>query len=490
MADELKPLSGLSAVPELKDDGSNWFDFHRRLEEVLTMNGYASTMKASEEPVKPPLPVRPADDAAPVEKTAYKAASEAYPDRLLKYKEKLALWDEKSIRACMAIRSKCGFNNVKKIESMKRAYQMIEKLHSGREMGSGRLIELTTRFYALHLADCESVADFSGQLQQINYSLKDLHPTTAFSDTQLVLRFLQGLGSGYDIWIQTLTQTTKFIATDDSPAITFDSVIQKAYDEEKRQSSNISGTNTALLAHSRSNQSSPSKSRRSSCTWCKKTNHPPDECFIKYPHKKAAWDEKKRAAAKKRKAENGDGKGDTKKAKGDSDSGSTSANSGETAMVMIPKDAMLIAIDDQVSGALAPPPTEDQAFSAPANTPLVNDWIVDTGCTNHATGTLGHFSSIKYGDLGNCGGIGGSVRFKGVGTVIIPVPGPNGETFNLHLSDVKYCPDMGPFNLISVSQLFKKTTPVLTKNSISWYVGKLKVNASAKQGLWILDRAQ
>jgi hypothetical protein len=39
MTDELKPLSGMSAVPELKDDGSNWFDFHRRLEEVLTMNG-------------------------------------------------------------------------------------------------------------------------------------------------------------------------------------------------------------------------------------------------------------------------------------------------------------------------------------------------------------------------------------------------------------------------------------------------------------------
>jgi hypothetical protein len=60
---------------------------------------------------------------------------------------------------------------------------MIEKLKSGREMGSGRLIELTTRFYALHLADCESVADFSGQLQQINHGLTDLHPSTAFSET-------------------------------------------------------------------------------------------------------------------------------------------------------------------------------------------------------------------------------------------------------------------------------------------------------------------
>jgi hypothetical protein len=187
----------------------------------------------------------------------------------------------------MAIRSKCGFNNVKKIGDMTRAYKIIEKLKAGHEMGSGRLIELTTKFYALHLADYESVADFSGQLQQINHGLTNLHLSTAFSETQLVLRFLQGLGSGYDTWIQTLTQTVKFIATADTPAISFKSVCQKAYDKEKRQASNISSANTALLAHSRLNNS-PSKPRRSPCPWCKKTNHPPNECFIKYPHKKAA----------------------------------------------------------------------------------------------------------------------------------------------------------------------------------------------------------
>jgi hypothetical protein len=242
----------------------------------------------------------------------------------------------------MAIRSKCAFNNVKKIDGMTRAYQMVDKLKSGREMGSGRLIELTTRFYALHLTDCESVADFSGQLQQINHGLTDLHPSTAFSETQLVLRFLQGLGSGYDTWIQTLTQTVKFIATADTPAITFESVIQKAYDEEKRQASNISGANTALLAHSRLNNSS--KPRRSPCPWCKKTNHPPDGCFIKYPHLKAAWDEKKRAA-KKRKAE-ADSKGDTKKAKTDSGPSPTDQGETATAVVMVSSDLMCIAIDN------------------------------------------------------------------------------------------------------------------------------------------------
>ena len=76
------------------------------------------------------------------------------------------------------------------------------------------------------------------------------------------------------------------------------------------------------------------------------------------------------------------------------------------------------------------------------------------------------------------------MRFKGIKIITIPILGLNSEMVNLHLTNVKYCLAMGPFNLISVSQLFKKkASPVLTKDSISWYIGKLKVNASAKHGL-------
>jgi hypothetical protein len=51
MADKLKPLSSISVVPDLKDDGSNWFDFYRRLEEVLMINRYASIIKRAREPI-------------------------------------------------------------------------------------------------------------------------------------------------------------------------------------------------------------------------------------------------------------------------------------------------------------------------------------------------------------------------------------------------------------------------------------------------------
>ena len=67
---------------------------------------------------------------------------------------------------------------------------MVKKLKAGHKMGSSQLIKLITKFYALYLADYDSIADFSSQLQQINYSLIDLYPLTTFSKTQLVLWFL------------------------------------------------------------------------------------------------------------------------------------------------------------------------------------------------------------------------------------------------------------------------------------------------------------
>jgi hypothetical protein len=63
---------------------------------------------------------------------------------------------------------------------------------------------------------------------------------------------------------------------------------------------------------------------------------------------------------------------------------------------------------------------------------------------------VGHFFSITYSDYGNYGGIGGSVRFKSIKMVTILIPGPNSKTINFHLTDIKYCPAIGPFNLILV----------------------------------------
>jgi hypothetical protein len=209
MSSDENKFNGLSLglIPQLRDDGSNWWDFYRRLEETLTMSGFADTMQQDNEPYCPYPPVEPLTEAPQAQHTAYTAKRAEWILEKALYDKKIAIWSEKQARACMAVRSKCEYNNYQKIKSKDRVFQMLDVLRAGRETGSGKLMELTGRFYALHLADYKSISDFSGQLSQINHELQDLHPSTAFSEIQLVLRFLQGLGSAYEIFITTLTQS-------------------------------------------------------------------------------------------------------------------------------------------------------------------------------------------------------------------------------------------------------------------------------------------
>jgi len=74
------------------------------------------------------------------------------------------VWKEKSIRTYIIIRSKYGFNNIKKISDMIKAYEIIKKLKAGRKISSSRLIELIIKFYTLHFVDYESMTDFFSQL--------------------------------------------------------------------------------------------------------------------------------------------------------------------------------------------------------------------------------------------------------------------------------------------------------------------------------------
>jgi hypothetical protein len=61
----------------------------------------------------------------------------------------------------MIICSKYRYNNYQKIKTLNRVYNMLDMLCRGRSTGAGKLIELTTKFYALIFADYKSITDFS-----------------------------------------------------------------------------------------------------------------------------------------------------------------------------------------------------------------------------------------------------------------------------------------------------------------------------------------
>jgi len=111
---------------------------------------------------------------------------------------------------------------------------MLNVLKAGRSAGAGKLIELTNKFFSVHLADCIDISDFAGQLSKTNHELKQLHPLAVFSFVQLVLRFLQGLGSSYEVFATTFQQTHNLVEEKGKPAVTFDAMVSKAYAEEIR----------------------------------------------------------------------------------------------------------------------------------------------------------------------------------------------------------------------------------------------------------------
>jgi hypothetical protein len=78
------------------------------------------------------------------------------------YNKVISGWEEKQERAYITIRSKYGYNNYQKIKALNRVYKILDILRKGRSTSAGKLIELTTKFYALTLADYNSIADFSG----------------------------------------------------------------------------------------------------------------------------------------------------------------------------------------------------------------------------------------------------------------------------------------------------------------------------------------
>jgi hypothetical protein len=465
---ENKMLTGLGTVP-IYESGDNWTDFYRRMIEYLGMVGLGPTLDPAREPIPPSAPEPDAEN--PVR---WQAAQSEYLALQKTYDEKLLAWEDKQFQACSAVRNRCGFNYHKDVQGMTRVYQILNTLAETRTTGAGRLNELFTKFYRISLADCKNVSELANTLNQVNNELKDLYSLAAFSTPQLIWRFFEALGPGYETFVATFQQTHNLVESPGKPAVDYRTVTQKAFDDETRQNSMHS--DVAMLAV-QGRTTGPG----TFCTFCKKQKHTEAVCFQKHPHLKKPRDRKRKSKES--------GNEEIKKSKPTP----TPALSEDQDIGAVTHNFSCLALDSEVSKGVV---LQNMALlnhkvsTNTATTVLADEWVLDTGCTNHATGTEAHFTNITYGDFGSCGGVGGSVMYKGKGTVKIDIPGPNGKPAQLTLTDVKYCPSMGPFNLISVSQLFGKAQPVLTKDAIYWKINGHRINASARHGLWLLDQTK
>jgi hypothetical protein len=70
---------------------------------------------------------------------------------------------------------------------------------------------------------------------------------------------------------------------------------------------------------------------------------------------------------------------------------------------------------------------------------------------NYITSTMSHFTKIKYSNYSNYSSISGSIYFKGISIIKIPIPSPKGKAINLILTNIKYYLAISLFNFISMS---------------------------------------
>lgn len=459
-------LGKLNSIPKYKDNGSNFNDFEEAVNSTLILLELEDTLSQGSEPLAP----EPPTPANGVQAAEHELALHGYAIAKAAYDKELAAWTRRQLKATTIIITRCETNNRTKLLGCNRAYLAMDILSRARATGQGRYTELSRRIFNLKLADCTDIADFSAQLTKYNHELKAITPRAGWDSLHITQFFLEGLGSAYDAFRSTFEQTHHLLPKDGIPEVSFEDTVQEAYNEEARQANSMSSQ--ALVATASGHNHSGDF-----CTHCKKPRHTEAKCWKKYPHLKAEHEAAK-ASCKKRK-HRGDDKKDSKRQR----KPSLAPDSGEVEEVNCV--AISQALPDPSSTALVVPPIRA----------LQNDWIVDTGCTNHATGNRSHFVDLNTtGDFGVCGGVGGSVKFEGIGTVQIPIPGADGKLTVMKLSGVKYCPGMGAFNLISVSQIIKKgLRPSMTQDSISWVVvgssHRTTVKASLKNGLFLLNRA-
>ncbi|KAK9769258.1 putative Integrase catalytic domain-containing protein [Seiridium cardinale] len=145
---------------------------------------------------------------------------------------------------------------------------------------------------------CGGITEFSAELRRIQSEMSDLDSKSAWPDSHLIVKFLDGLGPEFDLWITTWEPHNSPIneygpeETITKAAVTLDEATEAALQfessEKLRKSANASFMATragaTLLSHG-------VKRKAPKCSHCKLIGHEEGGCFVLHPElKPEGWD--------------------------------------------------------------------------------------------------------------------------------------------------------------------------------------------------------
>lgn len=215
---------------------------------------------------------------------------------------KKEIWTTKQERACAVIRNRLGYNARESIKSLTTVATILTKIESRfRPTGSAVFISLDREYHELTLSHCTGVMDYAERLRKAKNELLELDASCKIGEPHFVHKFLSGLGSGFEIFLATFSQTHSLIPTaagDGNAAITavtFDEAVMAAEKEEQRMKQ-AEAPKTAYIGAKVGTKTNPDQVTLNVpyCTHCRKNYHTAADCWELHSELKKQPGDKKR----------------------------------------------------------------------------------------------------------------------------------------------------------------------------------------------------
>ena len=399
------------------------------------------------------------------------------------YQDRVERWEDKQERACAVIRHRCGFNAREEIKDSSTVDEILSKLKLRfQPKGSAIFQQLDFNYLDLSLEKCKGISEFAEKLREARNEIQDLDETCKISEPHFVNKFLTGLGPAYSIFLTSFYQTHRLIPERDSKgeitkeAVTFDdAVIAAEKEEQAQQFTERNKEATVLLAHAQTGTRV--------CGHCHKTGHLREKCWRLYPDERKVFDERRRFQKKRREG--------IKQRKRDEDFENAGAIlEPASTLAYQPKWQPGTETNVILTAAMLPAASFSTTTPTAARLPnlLQDNWLVDTGCNNHASCRREVFlkdTLIPYRGPPVIGYGGSNQAPELVGTARVPC-NVGGKLVNLFLRNTFYHP-MAACNIISTTQLrYSGASLAFCSEGISINSGGTDIIAEEKYGLYLL----
>lgn len=270
-----RPVISLSTLSVL-ESSSQWVKWCRDIKDYLTMTGFGDLL------VRNALPPKQGTLTTELWKTKKESST------------------AKQERACAVIRNRLGYNARESVQTLSTVATILSKIELRfRPTGSAVFISLDREYHELTLADCTGVMDYAEKLLKAKNELLELDPSCKIGEPHFVHKFLSGLGSGYEIFLATFSQTHSLIATKAGDgvaaitAVTFDEVVMAAEKEEQRMK-HLEEPRSAYIETGNAANPNQTTLNVPYCIHCHKNYHTAADCWVLHLEIKKQSSNKKR----------------------------------------------------------------------------------------------------------------------------------------------------------------------------------------------------